>query len=156
MAVDDLEMDVTSTGITIGSRVYGRDGHVGTVVGTRERAHAHGDVMVRLGGPFGRWRSTRVMPAEWVKASERSDWVRVEVDRAAVAGCPHLRSDDAILAEVTRRAQAAAESQWSREVGVTVRDGVVRLRCHPANERAIKCAREAAERVAGVLGVEVV
>jgi len=153
---EEDDMDATATPIMIGSRVYGRDGYVGIVVGTRERAHARADVLVRLSGPLGRWRSTRVMPAEWVKASERVDRVRVEVDREAVVRCPHLRGDAQILVEASRRSQLAAQSQWTREVGISVRDGVVRLRCYPADERAIKCATEAVAGVPGVLGVEAV
>lgn len=143
-----------STAIMIGSRVYGRDGYVGTLVGTRERTLTRGYVLVRLGGLFGRWRSTRVVPGEWVAASERADQVQVQVDRVAVARCPHLRSDAAILAEATRRVRSTARARWTRDVEMSVRDGIVGLRCYPRDEGAIKRATEAVQKVVGVVGVE--
>ena len=107
------------TGIGAGDRVDGRDGPLGEVAGTREAAAGHpASVLVRLARLFGLLHTTRLVPVAWVTDAP-SDARRVTLDatRAEVAGCPSLREDPDMRADVV---QALTQDPVTRQACLRV------------------------------------
>lgn len=147
-------MTITASGVLTGSGVYGRDGRIGTVAGTRERPNHPGYLLVQVSRLLGLWRRTHVVPVAWISVSERGARTTLAATRAQVAGCPRLRGDAEIQTDVMLKLAAASRVHWTAEVHVTVSGGVVRLGGQPADSRAMKWASKAADGVMGVVAVE--
>jgi osmotically-inducible protein OsmY len=148
--------------LLVGSRVEGRDGRLGTVVGTRSGGLPPGGaaLLVRQAGPWwrGRRRPVRVVPLAWVRrAASATAPVALAADRAMVAGCPPLRSDAALGAAV-RAALAAGTDvhlppRGLAAVRVAVTEGTVTLSGAVPRASYRRAARACARGVPGVLGV---
>jgi hypothetical protein len=82
----------TIAAVRVGDRVDGRDGPIGTVAGTREATTDDpAYVLVRLSRLFGLVRTTRLVPAAWMRdAPTDAPRVTLDASRAEVAGCPAL------------------------------------------------------------------
>jgi osmotically-inducible protein OsmY len=142
-----------------GDPVDGRDGPLGIVAGTREAAGGPATsppayVLVRGTRRFGLDHTTYLVPLAWVKAAP-ADAPRVVLDagRAEVAGCPPLRDDEAIRAELARALAETHRPFRVAAIGATVRRGVVDLGGHAPGAKDARAAVARARAVPGVLDV---
>ena len=145
------------TRLVVGYPVDGRDGPLGTVAGTREAASGDQQayVLVQLSRVFGLAHTTRLVPVAWVRPAP-ADARRITLDasRAEVAGCPLLRDDADIQADVARAlADAGGLLAGAPALQATVQDGVVALSGDALSRSATQRAVDIAWQVPGVLGV---
>jgi hyperosmotically inducible protein len=144
------------TQLQIGIPVDGRDGQLGTVAGTREAAPGGHEayVLVRQPRRFGLGHTTRVVPAAWVRPGPLDRRVTLDAGRAEVAGCPPLRDDDDIRADVAEALSTAGGFFEAATIHATVREGVVDLTGHTRHRNAARQAVDHARAVRGVLAVQ--
>lgn len=166
------------TRLAVGCPVDGRDGPLGTVAGTRSAptaasrddtpitisdagapADARGGqyeyVLVQLSRRFGLRHTTRLVPVAWVRpAAPDAQRVTLDATRAQVVGCPPLRTDEQIHADVAARLAAFAGEFHLPDLHATVRNGVVRVTGHTLSLRTRQAAISCAWEVPGVLGVQ--
>jgi osmotically-inducible protein OsmY len=157
------------TRLVVGIPVDGRDGPLGTLAGTREVGartpgafgtptgdldRPQGFVLVRLSRLFGLHHTMRVVPLAWVRpAATDARRVTLDATRAEVVGCPPLRSDAALQADVRAALRAAVSKVHLARLQASVHDGVVDMTGHAASRRARLQAISCAWEVPGVLGV---
>jgi osmotically-inducible protein OsmY len=150
----------------VGRRVEGRDGHLGTVVDTRTpgagRSAPFQDGALLIRQPWTWWggwrRPVRVVPLTWVRrASPDGAAVLLDADRAMLEGCPPLRPDAALAADVGDALVAGNDRQLPPRslagVRVTVDAGAVTLSGALPRASYQRAAQARARRVPGVLGV---
>lgn len=147
---------MTLARVRIGDRVGGRDGHIGTVTGTRQATPAHQEeyVLVRR-RRFGVLHQTHFVPTTWVReATTDARRVTLDATSAQVAGCPPLRPDNHVRADVVAALPMATGVFNLPTLQVAVHDGIVHLTGHAQHERDTRQAMAAARAVPGVLGVQ--
>ena len=141
----------------VGTAVHGRDGAIGTVAAPpRSAADVHEEYLpVQLTRLLGLVRTTRLVPAAWIRAA-RSDATLVTLDatRAQVAGCPPPRTDADVRADVV---EALSETGGFFQVPVvraTVAAGVVGLTGHFPSARMQRATVARVRAIRGVLAVD--
>jgi osmotically-inducible protein OsmY len=148
--------------LLVGSRVDGRDGHLGTVVGARSGGPPPetAALLVRQAWPWwrGRWRPVRVVPLAWARpAASAPAPVLLAADRAMLARCPPLRADAdlgaAVLAALAAGAGTHLPPRALAAVRVAVAEGAVTLSGAVPRAAHRRAARACAQGVPGVLGV---
>ncbi len=146
------------TRLVVGLPVDGRDGPLGTVAGTREAAFGDQQayLLVQLSRVFGLAHTTRLVPVAWVRpAPADAQRVTLDASRAEVAGCPPLRDDADIQADVAKAlAEAGGLLSGAPALQATVQDGVVALSGDALSRSATRRAVDVAWQVPGVLGVQ--
>ena len=142
-----------------GDPVEGRDGSLGTAAGTRPAGDAGGGgalayLLVRQSRAWGLRHRTHAVPLSWMR-ERRPGFAGVTLDASAaeVAGCPIVRPDRDVRADVADALWPLGASALEAKLRLAVRDGVVQLSGHARRARDARAAEAAAWRVPGVLGV---
>lgn len=150
-----------ATAPRFGDPVEGRDGPLGTVAGTRPAVAGEGSggaalafLLVRRSRAWGLWHRTYAVPLSWMR-ERRSGFSGVTLDAsvAEVVGCPVVRADREIRADVVDALWPQGVSALEAKLRIGVRDGVVHLSGHSRHARDTRQAEATSWRVPGVLGV---
>jgi BON domain len=152
---------MTMPQLMVGDPVDGRDGPLGTVAGTREVTAGQdeaGYILVELSRFFGLVHTTRLVPLAWVRdvpAPPEARRVTLDASRAQVMGCPPLRADADILADVAPALSMTLTGLFRvATLRATVRDGVVDLTGHSLSTSEAHAAILRTRHVPGVLAVQ--
>src|SRR3954447_20577886 len=151
-----MERNMVMSRLVVGNPVDGRDGPLGTVAGTRAATDGlpQDYVLVRLPQVFGLRHTTRLVPLAWVRsAPPNAPRVTLDASRAEGVGCPPLRTDGQILADVAQALSEAVGVFDAPTMRATVQEGVVTLTGHTPHLRARRTAVSRAWDVPGVLEV---
>lgn len=139
-----------------GLPVGGSDGSIGTATGTRRSSEndQHDYLMVRTSRLFGLMRNTRMVPMAWLRrGAPESGRLTLNATRAQVDGCPPLREDADIQADVVDILANTGGYFRVPEIRSSVVRGVVELSGHAPNARIKEAAVSRAMAVSGVLDV---
>jgi len=167
---------VAVAALSPGLLVWGPEGAIGTLAGARGAARgtpgtdAGGFVLVRLTRMLGVRHSTHLVPAAWINtdpvAAEpgggRANGVQVgshpgritlDATRRQVAGCPRLRPDAHIRADVRRALDEAHLTRGGASTHASVSEGVVEVEGRTPGEDGMRRVVDCALAVPGVVAV---
>jgi osmotically-inducible protein OsmY/sporulation protein YlmC with PRC-barrel domain len=138
-----------------GQHVFCRDGHAGWVSLILLDPSGRAKSFVVHAGRFHLTGRKLIVPSAWIQEVDREN-VHLSVEKHDLKNLPEYYPDDVLGAAVDQAiwSDEILRNTDYKELGISVEDGIVRLRGHVGTPRNKKTAEDAARSVPGVLDLE--